>query len=221
MIITVTNQKGGVGKTTLAINLLLAFHMGGAKSLLVDSDPQGSAMAFRELRGEDESLAQFPAIMNTSKTLDRDIVPIAEPFEYVVIDSGGRDSKVFRASLMVADIVIVPVVPGTLEAWGSDKTFEIIDEAAIFNQKVKVFAVLNMVKQNTKIEKDFAPLVKELEESHNLKFLKSTISDRVAFKYSIARGRAVFEMNGQDRDVKAVEEMAAFHKELMEEIKND
>jgi len=60
--------------------------------------------------------------------------------------------------------------------------------------------------------------VKELEESHNLKFLKSTISDRVAFKYSIAQGKAVFEMNGQDRDSKAVEEMTAFHNELMEEI---
>jgi chromosome partitioning protein len=218
MIITVTNQKGGVGKTTFSINLVLMLLKTGHKTLLVDSDPQGSAISFRELRGDSPELPQFPAIANTSKTLDRDILPIAKSFDFVVIDSGGRDSLVFRSSLMVADVVVVPIVPGTLELWGSDKTFDIIDEAAQFNKKVKVFGLMNMVKHNTRIEKDFASLIEALEEKHKLKFLKNCIYDRIAFKYSIAQGKAVFELSGQDRDIKAIEEITLIFDELVKEI---
>lgn len=219
MIITVTNQKGGVGKTTIALNLALKFHADGAKALLVDADPQASSMTFREIRGENEALSNLSVIANTSKTVDRDLVPVAESFDYVVIDSGGRDSQVFRASISLAAVVVVPIVPGTMELWGTDKTFDILDEASVFNKKLKVFAVLNMVKQGTKIERELLSLEEELEKRHNLKFLKSSLSDRVAFKYAIAQGKAVWEMNGDDRDIKAINEVNRLHKEFKEAIK--
>jgi chromosome partitioning protein len=219
VIITVTNQKGGVGKTTIALNLALAFHAEGARALLVDADPQGSAMTFREVRGENKDLSNFSTIANTSKTIDRDILPIAENFDYVVIDSGGRDSKVFRASIMCAAVVLVPIVPGTLELWGSDKTFDILDEASVFNKNLKVLAMLNQVIQGTKIEKEILLVENELEKNHNLKFLKKSLCDRVAFRYSIAQGKAIFEMNGEDRDVKAIEEFDKFFKEFKEATK--
>lgn len=219
MIITVTNQKGGVGKTTIALNLALKFHAEGEKALLVDADPQASSMTFREIRGENEALSNLSVIANTSKTVDRDLVPVAESFDYVVIDSGGRDSQVFRASISLATVVVVPIVPGTMELWGTDKTFDILDEASVFNKKLKVFAVLNMVKQGTKIEKELLSLEEELEKRHNLRFLKSSLSDRVAFKYAIAQGKAVWEMSGDDRDIKAINEVNRLHKEFKEAIK--
>jgi len=219
MIITVTNQKGGVGKTTIALNLALKFHAEGEKALLVDADPQASSMTFREIRGENEALSNLSVIANTSKTVDRDLVPVAESFDYVVIDSGGRDSQVFRASISLAAVVVVPIVPGTMELWGTDKTFDILDEASVFNKKLKVFAVLNMVKQGTKIEKELLSLEEELEKRHNLRFLKSSLSDRVAFKYAIAQGKAVWEMSGDDRDIKAINEVNRLHKEFKEAIK--
>jgi chromosome partitioning protein len=219
MIITVTNQKGGVGKSTIALNLAIAFHTEGARTILVDADPQASSMSFREVRGENPDLSNISVIANTSKTINRDIPPIAENFDYVLIDSGGRDSKVFRASVDCADVVLVPIVPGTLEIWGSDKTFEILDEASIFNKKLKIFAMLNQVIQGTKIEKEIVSLEQELEKTHNVKFMKSSLCNRVAFRYSIAAGKAIFELTGEDRDQKAIDEFAEFVKELKEMAK--
>ena len=215
MIITVTNQKGGVGKTTIACNLVTKFMSQGHKALLVDADPQKTSMDFRAIRSNNEDLIQFSAIENCSKTLHLDVTGFKDSFEYMVIDSGGRDSNPFRSSLMAADIVLTPIIPSSADFWGSEATFEIIMNAKALNTAMKVFAVFNLVKAGTVIEKEIKDLAADFEERFEVKFLENKLYDRIVYKYSLGKGKAIFEMTGKDIDIKANREFDAFFEELL------
>jgi chromosome partitioning protein len=215
MIITVTNQKGGVGKTTIACNLVTKFLSQGHKALLVDADPQKTSMDFRAIRSDNEDLMQFTAIENCSRTLHQDVAGFKDTFDYIVIDSGGRDSNPFRSSLMAADIVLTPIIPSSADFWGSEVTFDIIMNAKAINTDIKVFAVFNLVKYGTVIEKEITELANDFESRFEVKFLKNKLYDRIVYKHSLGKGKAIFEMDGKDSDPKANREFEFFYKELL------
>jgi len=214
MIITVTNQKGGVGKTTIACNLVTKFLSQGHKPLLVDADPQRTSMDFRAIRSDNEYLMQFTAIENCSRTLHQDVAGFIDSFDYIVIDSGGRDSNPFRSSLMAADIVLTPIIPSSADFWGSEATFDIIMNAKSINTRMKVFAVFNLVKSGTVIEKEIKDMVADFESRFEVKFLQNKLYDRIVYKYSLGKGKAIFEMNGKESDPKANHEFDLFYEEL-------
>ena len=83
MIVGVLNQKGGVGKTTISVNLAHAFALTGHRVLLVDADPQGSALAWSSVRVEDPL---FPVVGMPKPTLHKDLPAIAVDYDHVVID---------------------------------------------------------------------------------------------------------------------------------------
>lgn len=216
MIISIANQKGGVGKTTIATNLICNFVDNGSKALLIDADVQKSAMDFRNVRLENESIKQFPAVSNTTRSIKDDVKAFTD-FDYVVIDVGGRDSIVFRSALAGSDIVIVPVCPSPYDFWGSEQTFSIIAEAKEFNISMKAFAVINMARANTIIASEVSELIEDFQHRFPIKFLKNVLYDRIVYKYSANQGRAVFEMIGKELDQKANDEFKAFFKELKSE----
>ena len=107
MIITIGNTKGGVGKTTLAVNLAIACALAGRDVWLIDGDRQGTAQTAISIRAE---AGHAPGIACATypdgPTLRTQVQQQAAEFDDVVIDAGGRDSTALRAALVLSDVLL-------------------------------------------------------------------------------------------------------------------
>ena len=113
MIISILNQKGGTGKTTLAVNMARAYTKRSFKTLLVDSDSQGSALRWHEESGGD--LIDLTCLPVT--TLDKDVVKFKDRYERIIIDGIPRVSPLTICAIKAANVVLIPVQPSTYDIW--------------------------------------------------------------------------------------------------------
>ena len=120
MIITIGNTKGGVGKTTLAVNLAIARALAGRDVWLIDGDRQGTAQTAISIRAEAEHVPGIAcATYPDGPTLRAQVQQQAAKFDDVVIDAGGRDSTALRAALVLSDVLLVPFQPRSYDVWVS------------------------------------------------------------------------------------------------------
>lgn len=211
MVIAVVNEKGGSGKSTLAINLSSKFKQEGKDVILIDSDPQRSIEHFLNFRDENLELP-FNSLSKLGDTLAKEIKNLQEKYGMVVIDTGGRDSKEMRQALIIADVVIVPIVPSALDISVFEKMINIIEEAKIINENLIPLIVISRASPNPFLEKKIAQLQEYLMEKNLKDFIlaKSIIFEREAFKSAIFEGKTITEMN----DSKAKKNFLDFFKEL-------
>lgn len=215
--IAVANQKGGVGKTTLATTLAVCFANESLSTLLIDADPQASALGFRARRAEEGVEPDVSCVQILDSTIHLEVPKLR--FDRIVIDTGARDSKVFRSALLAADLVIVPMCPGYYDLWSSFHTFEVLSEIRLNRPAQKVLPMFNLVIPNTRIAADAMSAKADVETQFKFRFMDTYLCSRVAHKGVVATGRTVFELNGRDRDPKAVEEFIAFYTELKESMR--
>jgi chromosome partitioning protein len=185
VIVTVGNTKGGVGKTTLAIQLALARALAGRDVLVVDGDRQGSAqmaVAVRAEAGRTPGLAcvQYP----DGAVLRAQVQRQAGKYDDVVIDAGGRDSTALRAALSLSDLLIIPFLPRSVDVW----------------------ALANIAAQ-VATSTDNADAAAALADFPQLTLLNAPIRRRKAFANAVGLGLSVDELT--PRDAKACEELAA------------
>lgn len=205
MIVSVQNQKGGVGKTTLAIHISHALVLKDFKVLLVDADPQGSARDWAVARTD---LPLFPVVGLDRPTIHRDLPALIKDFDHVVIDGPPRVSDLARSAIIAADLVVVPIQPSPYDVWAADEIIKLIQEASVFKENLKSVFVINRKITNTAIGRD----VTEALADYSLPVLKTAISQRVAFAESAATGSTVLETN---RNGAAAKEVMALVDELM------
>ena len=186
MIIGVLNQKGGVGKTTIATNLAAVIAKAGNRVLLVDADPQGSSMAWSSAREEDPL---FPVISMAKPTLHKDLPELAVDYDVVIIDGAPRVNDLGRAAIIASDLVMIPVQPSPYDVWASADTVQLIKEAQQFKENIKAVFVINRKVVNTAIGRDVANALGHFE----IPVLQSVLCQRVVYAESAAQGRAVIE----------------------------
>lgn len=207
MIITVGNQKGGVGKTTIATNLAVLSAMKNKNTLLIDADIQGSTMDFRSLRKD--NLISVHAVQIVKPTIHTDIETFNN-FDNIFIDAGGRDSDTFRSAIMASNFLLIPVTPSPYDIWSSEETFKVLRQARIY-KSIKARVVLNQVIKNTNISRDVQEALNKIAKDYDLECCKTMLYSRVAYKESVSEGKGVAEY---DPKSKADIELQELYKEV-------
>jgi chromosome partitioning protein len=187
MIIGVLNQKGGAGKTTISVNLAAAFARNGRRVLLVDADPQGSAITWSSLR-QGEPL--FPVIGMAKPTLHRELPNVAKAYDLVVIDGAPRVNELARAAMLASDLVVIPVQPSPYDVWASADTVRLVREARQFRSTIRAAFLINRRIARTAIGRDVASALAEFED---VPVLGAALGQRIIFAESAAQGLSVIE----------------------------
>lgn len=188
MIVALLNQKGGVGKTTLAISLSAALAK-SAKVLLVDADPQGSALDWSALRGDS---AAFPVLSLPRPVLHREILSLSRDYDHIVIDGPPGATDVCRSAILASDFVLIPVQPSPFDVWAAKRIVDLVVEAQIMKPGLTAAFVVNRRISNTAIGRDIHSAV----ESLGLPVLPVSLVQRVAYAEASASGKTVLDLPG-------------------------
>lgn len=203
MIVALLNQKGGVGKTTLSLHLAGEFAAHGARVLLIDADPQGSALDWAERRAREGLTRRFGVVGLARESLHREAAALAQDADHVVIDGPPRVTGIARSALLAADLVLIPVQPSPLDGWASAEMLRLLDEARVFRPELRARFVLNRCAARTVIARDTAAALADQQPP----MLPSRIGQRVAFADAASTGRLVDEAHGAEA---AAREITAF-----------
>jgi chromosome partitioning protein len=207
-VISVLNQKGGVGKTTLTVHLATAFARKGEKVLLIDADPQGSALDWSAARSGDPL---FPVAGLPKASLHKELPPLAESYSTVLIDGPPRVYDVARSAIMASDLVLIPVQPSPYDVWAAKEIVDLLHEASVFKGKLKSAFVINRKIVNTAIGRDVAEALAE----YPIPVLKAAVSQRVLFAESATQGLTVYEQSPGNAAEKEIDALAAEIKGLL------
>ena len=207
MIVAFLNQKGGVGKTTLALNLAGEWAGKGKRVTLIDADPQGSALDWSQQRTRENVSRLFGVVGLARDTLHRETPEIARTVDHIVIDGPPRVAGLMRSALLASDLVLIPIQPSPLDGWASAEMLALVAEARIYRPDLVARFVLNCCGARTVLARETA----ETLADHDPPALASAIGQRMAFAVAAQSGRLVHEL---DDDTPAAREIAALADEI-------
>ncbi len=207
MIVSILNQKGGAGKTTISINLARAMALAGSRVLLIDSDPQGSA--------RDWNMTANGELLNVvgldRPSLDKDIKAVTHDYDWVFIDGAPNLSNMAISAIKASDIVLVPIQPSPLDLWATELSVNLINERISFTDgKLKAALVVSRQIPNTVLGKEMREILNEFE----LPVFNAGTFQRVIYSTTLARGTTVMDAGGNNEASKEIKAIANELKEL-------
>ena len=208
-VITISQQKGGSGKTTLAVHLALAFiKYHSLKVAVIDTDPQGSLGKWFMIRTEKKipsdnltfKTASLWGAQYESKTLKKD-------HDIVIIDTPPKIESDARPSIESADLVLIPIAASHVDFWA---TGAIVDIAKKANKKILI--QINRSSQRSKLISKTNEFIKSLD----LSATKTIIGNRQIFAASMGEGKTAIE---KQKKSNAVEEIKNLSEQILSELK--
>jgi chromosome partitioning protein len=215
MFISCISQKGGTGKTTLALHIAALMPTYGYKTLLIDADPQASAMAWLACRVQ----AGHPTpdgltVMSIANgTITEQIPELSKTYDVIVIDGPPRGDRIARDVILASDLVLVPTRLSGFDVWAADSITKTIEELQPIQQMaskrpLEWFYVINQKNPRTLAGK---AILKALEATKG-HILDSHICERAAFVEATSQGLTILETDPESS--KARREIEALADEL-------
>jgi chromosome partitioning protein len=216
-IVVIGNEKGGCGKTTIAVNIAALAVAEGLDVLLVDADPgqQSSARwAARRLESHPEA-PPVRCVSLTGRDISKNLADLGTRYDVVIVDTGAEDSSELRASAIVAERLVVPVQPEMLDLWTLPTVETLYERARTFNSNLTPVLVINRVPYQVAdiTVRDTAAWIKENVPGFASASMVPLIG-RAAHGRAVGEGLSVIEMTR--RDPKASQEMRRLYRQVMQ-----
>ncbi len=211
MIITIGGIKGGCGKSLISTNITVLRSLSGKKVLLVDGDEQGTAGDWSDHRTSLGINTPWTTIRLKANAVRTEVLKMADNYDDIIIDCGGRDTASLRAALTVSDIFLVPFQPKSFDIWTAKKVAQLADEATTLNPKLKTYAFINCAISRGTDNEDAKKILAHIQGMY---LLDQTVGMRKSFSNATSEGLGVIELK---TDKKAIVEIEQLCKALFEE----
>jgi len=187
LVIAVVGLKGGIGKSTIAVNVATCLHRDGHRVLLVDTDAQGTSSMWSAAGAE--AGHDGPTVVSVEgKGLRRDIENLGRGFDVLVIDGPPKLGTETRSAMVVADLVVLPATPGAADLWALAKTVEIVEEARALAPGMHAAIVANRTDRTA-----LATALRKHLAGFGLPLLETSLGARVAFGEATLGGQGVID----------------------------
>ncbi len=207
MIISFVNQKGGVGKTTAAINLAISLKRKNYSLVFIDADPQGSAIQWHAIEGN----TSFEILHHPSPIQATDIQQLSMNYDYVIVDAPPALGEISKAILAATDLAIIPLAPSALDVWSCWETMKMIDEIRPLNPQMEVKLLINRKIPGTRIGRE----ARETMEKFQLDVFDTELCQRVAFIDAMTYGVSVMQYAPHS---KAADEIERLCEEIVPQV---
>ncbi len=206
-VITIAQQKGGAGKTTVAVHLAVALAQKGNRVAVLDIDPQGSLSYWHSIREKrfGEGYTGLTHMAVSGWRVASEVSRMRKQCDFIIIDSPPHTETEARTAIRAADLILIPVQPSPTDLWATKPTLELAKA-----ERVPVRVLLNRVSANSKLAAKIADDLDCLAET--------TLGNRVLFASSLLEGRAATEV---DPNSAAAGEVKSLVKEVMKLFKTD
>ena len=194
-IISVTNQKGGPGKSTVTMHLAASLALRGHRVLVADADPQGTASRWAAT-APDES--QFPAtvigLSQASTKVHRELHKFVGDYNFILVDCPAAvDSPIPQSALLVSDLALIPLIPSPPDLWASVAIRQLVENASLVNESLAARLLMNQVQPRTRLAHDVAQVLLDFE----IPVCTAKLAHRQVYRQCAAQGLTVHALGSR------------------------
>lgn len=207
MIVSITNLKGGVGKSTITQNLAVSFAHRGAKVCIADTDKkQHTSIKWSGQR--DEELISIPVFgVTEGEALVKNVKALQKEYDHVFIDGTPILEELASWTVLASDFIIIPTLPSPSDIWSLQEFKVRLDQIKAMGSNIPAYLLINKHAGNRNLDNE----INEAIEQFGLALIETKLKDRVAYKEAMLEGLGVVEY----KDKKAKDELEMLTDEVL------